>query len=750
VAFHINNPKINSIRIIIAFVILIIIPDVSVHAQRQMENLDRGLVAVKDGNNVYVGWRMLGTESDNTEFNVYWNDIKINAEPITNSTNFIDSYYDPNALYTVRSVVDGNESSPSRQARIWSQNYIKMPLETPPGYTPNDGSVGDLDGDGEYELVLHQTGRSRDNSQSGITDEPILQAYELDGTLMWSINLGRNIREGAHYTQFIVYDLDGDGKAEVACKTADGTVDGLGKVIGNPNANYVNSSGYILSGPEYLTIFDGQTGAELVTTNYIPPRGSVSSWGDNYGNRVDRFLACVAYLDGVRPSLIMCRGYYTRTVLVAWNWRDGELTNVWTFDSYDGTPGNYAYSGQGNHSIAVADVDNDGKDEIIYGACCIDDNGKGLWCSGLGHGDAMHVSDLDPQRPGLEVYGIHEGNNTPGAALLDARTGEIIWQTSNADSGRGVAADIDPRYPGAECWGGPGGTRNIKGVPINVYPSSTNFVCWWDGDLTRELLDSNRIDKVGTGTLLVANGCVSNNGTKSTPVLSADILGDWREEVIFRESNNQNLRIYTTTIPTEHRFYTLMHDPVYRLSIAWQNVAYNQPPHVGFYLGEGMEPAPRPDIKLVGNEKTNQIRVVEVSKKKFSQMYPAMWFSPGTGEVVSFETRSQEAPYPRFECWVEPLKSRFEFSNKENGLFVYAGEGPDAFTNPVYDVNAENNSNLLSLVESSQVKSLPVFYIKSYSSNTRCFIQIMTWDKDNEIIRFRWRLATDEEISIFD
>ena len=734
-----DSNRIHAVNIV-ASLVLAGLWTLSAYGQRQMENLDRGLVAVRDGNYVFLSWRLLGTEPENTAFNVYWNDIKVNDEPVTDTTQFIDRYYDSNDFYAVRSIVDGNESPPCEPVHIWSQNYLRLPVQTPEGYTPNDGSVGDLDGDGQYELVLHQTGMSHDNAHSGMTDEPILQAYELDGTFMWSVDLGKNIREGAHYTQFMVYDLDCDGKAEVACKTADGTIDGQGKVIGDPNANYVESNGYILDGPEFLTIFDGQTGAELATTDYIPPRGNVSSWGDSYGNRVDRFLACVAYLDGERPSLVMCRGYYTRAVLAAWNWRNGALTNVWTFDSYDGTPGNIAYSGQGNHSLAVADVDNDGKDEIIYGACCIDDNGHGLWCSGLGHGDALHVSDLDPERPGLEVFGIHEGNNTPGAALLDARTGEVIWQTSNADFGRCVAADIDSRYLGAECWGGPGGTRDVKGEPINVYPSSTNFVCWWDGDLLRELLDGNRIDKVGSGPLLIANGCVSNNGTKSTPVLSADILGDWREEVILRESNNQYLRIYTTTIPTQYRFYTLMHYPVYRLSVAWQNVAYNQPPHVGFYLGEGMEPAPEPNISLAHVDPNDGIKLIEVSMELSNAPY--VWFSPATGETTP-------RPDSRFECLIYPSDSWFGFWNDEGGVFSYAGAGDEAFLNPVYYENTENNSNLGLLIGNYEVESSPVFCIKSYQSNVVCFIQILTWDENNGLIRFRWRIASQEERTMF-
>ena len=587
---------------------------------RQMENLGRGLIAVNLGglrsNDVYIGWRMLGTDPETIAFNLYRSigdaePVKLNDLPITQSTNYIDHNVGLSQAvsYFVKPVIDGNEMDASAAFTLPEdapvQQYFTISLETPAGYTPNDASVGDLDGDGEYEIVLHQTGASQDNSNSGFTDEPILQAYKLDGTFLWEINLGINIREGAHYTQFMVYDLDGDGRAEVACKTADGTVDGLGKTIGNPEADYRNSSGYILSGPEFLTIFDGLTGAELVTTDYIPQRGSVTDWGDNYGNRCDRFLACIAYLDGERPSLVMCRGYYRgrsgyrgRTVLAAWDFRDGLLTHRWTFTAIENGV-NHEYTGQGNHQLSVGDVDGDGKDEIIYGACAIDDDGTGLYSTGLGHGDAMHLSDIDPQRPGLEVFQIHEGDNNPGAELRDALTGEIIWQTTNHDSGRGLAADIDARYLGYECWGGPGGLRNCKGESIGSTPSSTNFACWWDGDLLRELLDSNRIDKYGVGRLLTAVGCSSNNGTKSTPALCADILGDWREEVIWRTSDNQQLRIYTTTIPTEYRFYTLMHDPIYRLSVAWQNVAYNQPTQPGFYLGADMQPPPRPNITLV-------------------------------------------------------------------------------------------------------------------------------------------------------
>ena len=423
---------------------------------------------------------------------------------------------------------------------------------------------------------MHQVGRGRDNSQRGTTTEPILEAYKLDGTLLWRINLGKNIREGAHYTQFMVYDLDGDGRAEVACKTADGTVDGAGKVIGDATADHRNAGGYILSGPEFLTIFDGKTGAALATTDYIPPRGDVAAWGDDNGNRVDRFLACIAYLDGRRPSLVMCRGYYTRAVLAAWNWRDGKLSRVWTFDSDDGTPGNRAYRGQGNHNISVGDVDGDGRDEIVYGSCVIDDDGKGLYSTGLGHGDAMHFSDIDPDRPGLEVFKANgDRQNAAGIQLRDARTGEQIWgvpsQGRAASAVRRRSTSI-PAIAGLRCGAAarasPGCSTSKAKKISDATPRSCNMGIWWDGDLLRELLDGVSDHQVGLRErprhAAILGGPVRlrrQQRLEVQPLPCADILGDWREEIIARTRDNRELRIFTTTIPTEHRIATLMHDP---------------------------------------------------------------------------------------------------------------------------------------------------------------------------------------------
>ncbi|MEV4512759.1 cellulose binding domain-containing protein [Dactylosporangium sp. NPDC049525] len=568
---------------------------------KQMEDLDRGLISVRSGSGNLVSWRLLGTEALATAFNLYRGSTRVAT--VTTGTNYLDSGAAADASYTVRAVVGGVEQAASGASlRFTGGGYLDVPISSPgSGYTANDASVGDLDGDGRYEIVLKwDPADAKDNSQSGVTGVVYVDAYRLDGTRLWRINLGRNIRAGAHYTQFQVYDYDGDGRAEVAMKTADATVDGTGRVIGSASADYRNSSGYVLTGPEYLTMFNGLTGAAMSTVDYVPPRGTVSSWGDSYGNRVDRFLAGTAYLDGQRPSLVMARGYYTRSVIVAWDFRNGALTRRWTFDS--NSSGNSAYAGQGNHQLSVADVDADGRDEIVYGAMAVDDNGARLWNTGNGHGDAMHVGDLDPSRPGLEEFKVDEDGSKPSSWMADARTGQVLWSTpANGDNGRGVSGDIWAGSAGAESWSAAAdGVRNPKGTVVSSRkPGSTNFLAWWDGDTTRELLDGTHVDKYGTAgdtRLLTASGVHSNNGTKSTPSLSGDILGDWREEVIWPTTDNTALRIYSTPDPTSTRLFTLMHDPQYRCAIAWQNTAYNQPPHPSYFIGSGMATPPAPVI----------------------------------------------------------------------------------------------------------------------------------------------------------
>jgi rhamnogalacturonan endolyase len=459
-----------------------------------------------------------------------------------------------------------------------------------------------------------------------VTGDVYLDGYKLNGTRLWRIDLGPNIRAGAHYTQFLVYDFDGDGMAEVAVKTAPGTKDGTGSYLKTgPAAGADNtklyrttatgsSYGFILAGPEWYTIFSGKTGAELTTVNYKPARyGNLtptgaqinSEWGDSYGNRVDRFLASVAYLDGERPSAVPCRGYYTRTCLWAVDWRGGKLTERWYFDTDSSGSGkdgkaNKTYETQGCHSLRQGDVDGDGFDEIVYGAMTVDHDGKGLYNTGLKHGDALHLADMDPDRPGLEVWQVHEdaaSNGGIAATFRDAATGKVYWSDpGSSDNGRGCCGPLAAGVRGWQMWSGAGGLWDVSHKSVGGSPSSDNFTMWWGSGLNRATENGTSITPYGGGTGFSASGCSSINGTKSTPCLTADLLGDWREEVMY--VCGSQLRIYTTTTPTTNRLYTLMHDPIYRMSVATENVAYNQPPEPGIYIGPGMTlPQAKPSIK---------------------------------------------------------------------------------------------------------------------------------------------------------
>ncbi|MCD7721984.1 MAG: rhamnogalacturonan lyase [Prevotellaceae bacterium] len=594
----------------------------------QMERLDCGVVAYRiSEDSVVVSWRYLREDPQDISFAVYKNGKRKAIVPARHSTTWTDANPSKKpTTYEVRPVGSkegGGSWTLPANAPI---GYIDIPLEQPSGYTDvegrpvtynaNDASAADLDGDGQMELVLKwDPSNSKDNSQSGITNNTFVDAYKLTGERLWRIDLGHNVRSGAHYTQIMVYDLDGDGKAEVVMKTADGTVDGTGKTIGDPDADYRvgmadkgehdynspehpreefrkdqrgNRGGFILGAPEFLTVFEGATGRELTTVDYIPQQGNVSDWGDNYANRSERYLACVAYLDGEHPSVVMCRGYYTRAVLAVWDFDGKELKSRWVFDSND----NPDYAGQGNHNLRVADVDGDGCDEITYGACCIDHDGTGLYSTGFGHGDAMHLTAFFPLDDALQVWDCHE-NHHDGTDFRDARTGQVIYQIfKNDDVGRCMAADVDASNPGLEMWSsGSGGIRNVRGELVDsVARIPVNMAVWWDGDLLREMLDKETVSKYNPqthqcDTLLRMDGCEFNNGTKSNPCLQGDILGDWREEVVARTKDNQHLRIYLTPEPTEYRFHTFLEDPPYRLSITSQNTAYNQPTQAGFYFG---------------------------------------------------------------------------------------------------------------------------------------------------------------------
>ena len=622
----------------------------------QRERLNRGVVAVRtDDGRVAVSWRTLRSDQKGQAYDVYRRSVedrlqgrdgvKLNKEPLTTGgTFFIDEQpLNTDAIYEVRT-----PQQPSGSFLLPASSpigYLSIPLQKPEGgttpdgrpyqYTANDASVGDVDGDGQYELFLKwEPTNAHDNSHDGYTGPVLIDCYKIingqssNSQLLWRINLGRNIRAGAHYTQFMVYDFDGDGRAEMICRTADGTRDGLGTVIGDSIADYRNSAGRILEGPEFLTVFDGRTGRMLDTKPYIPQRGDVSSWGDSKANRSDRFLAAVGYLGSEKgkvkseklqlASAIFCRGYYTRTVIAAWDWDGRELKERWTFDTNQ--PEWQSYAGQGNHNLRVCDVDGDGLDEITYGSMAIDHDGRGLYNTRMGHGDAIHLVAA-PKTNELFIWDCHE-NKRDGSELRNARTGEVIFQIkSSADVGRCMAADIDPTSYGCEMWSADShGIRNMKGegthhqpLPYregseNTQPSvdhqvtiplpvgrgkgvglSINFGIWWDGDLLRELLDRNTISKYDWENRQIVDlqrfEGQFNNGTKSNPCLSADLLGDWREEVLVRNRESTELRLYVTTIPTDYRINCLMEDIPYRLSVATENVAYNQPPEPGFYIG---------------------------------------------------------------------------------------------------------------------------------------------------------------------
>lgn len=601
-------------------------------APRQMENLSRGLVSANVGKGMLVSWRLLGTDAPNTEFNLYRDGTKIATIDGKGATNYLDASGSAASKYSVAAVVGGKEgeksglsfvfdktassdgkSFPYKTLKLDRPGNLKMPDGSTCSYTPNDMSTADLDGDGELELVLKwDPSNQKDNSQGGYTGNVYIDAYKMDGKRMWRIDLGHNIRAGAHYTQFMVYDLDGDGIAEVAMKTSDGTVDGTGKVIGDKSKDYRTKTGTIMSGNEFLTVFSGKNGAEITTINYEPGRGITKNWGDNYGNRSERMLAAIAYLDGVHPSLIMVRGYYTNAYVVAYDFDGKKLKQRWYHKSEKGGQGLH---GQGNHNISVGDINGDGKDEIVFGAAALKSDGTLLYRTGLGHGDAMHLSDLDPDLPGLELWDVHEEGKAKYGDELRAPDGKIIWGTpgNGKDNGRGLAADIDADNRGFEMWSSiSDGVKNVKGKKISGSKPSVNFRIYFDGDLQDELFDG-AIDKWDTKgkkanryfTYGNVNKSTTNNGTKKNPCLVADLFGDWREELVLRSGGDAaTVTIFGTPVATDYRVYTLMHDPHYRVSIAWQNVAYNQPPHLGYYLPDAVKNLKQPSIYLAGSGTT--------------------------------------------------------------------------------------------------------------------------------------------------
>jgi len=685
----------------------------------QMEKLDRGLVAIPVSNTSnFVSWRLLGTDNKSmTTFDLL-RDGSVIASGLT-KTNYQDNAGSASAKYQVVTKVNGESAETSAEVQPWAAKYKSLKLDRPQGgtdskwtntdvsegptsaayaYYPNDMSVGDVDGDGQYELFLKwESTHAQDNSRSlGATGSTFIDCYKMDGTRLWRIDLGKNIRDGAHYTQFMVYDFDGDGKAEMMCKTATGSKDGQGTYVnqaatdaaikGHDNTkDYRNSGGHILSGPEYLTVFEGLTGKAIHTTWYLPGRAGTGSktsiergdelgkvsdypsgfWGDNYGGRSERFLGAVAYINGADklPCGIFCRGYYTKAyvwavsfdgtrlhtewlhaspnstqwLVFASKWQDGQAGLEYTIDgdklkripiktantntsgatSSDGSgAGSNTLFGNGNHNLSIADVDGDGCDEILWGAGALNNDGTLLYATGLGHGDAIHVGKMIPDRAGYQVFDVHEDKLVAAHGswdLHDAATGEIIWHGGNAgtDNGRGMAGDLTGK-DGYEFWSSDErNPRNAKsGNTVINKGCSVNYRIYWDGSCQDQLLDgsykysnNNTWAQTAHAEPVIAkwNGssfqnvqtfyseafkyAQTANYTKATPCLQADILGDWREELImWNKKDSAEIMIFSTWTPTEYAVPTLMHDHVYRMGVAWQNTAYNQPPHLGYYL----------------------------------------------------------------------------------------------------------------------------------------------------------------------
>ena len=621
--------------------------------ESQMEKLGRGVVALPQTKGIFISWRLLGTDDARTTFDVIRNGEVI-AENLTVS-NYSDEAGTTDSKYQVVCKVNGKTIETSNEVTPWAKNYMTLALDRPATgtlggeYSPNDCSVGDVDGDGEYEIfVKWDPSNSKDNSQSDKTDNVFIDCYKLNGTKLWRIDLGVNIRAGAHYTQFMVYDFDGDGKAEMICKTAPGSMDGIGKYVNQAasddniktadnSKDWRTSAGRINGGQEYLTVFNGQTGEAIHTIAYYPNRNALAelseasgtfNWDDrsgkkdrgDYGNRGERYLAAVAYLSGpdANPSGIFCRGYYTYAYVWAVDFDGNQLKHRWLHRSDSKTQysvvdadmnesakitapaatrgeGSNTMYGNGNHNLSIADVDGDGRDEIIWGSAALDDNGKLLYATGFGHGDAIHLGAMDPDRKGMQVFEVHEEKGTYSWDLHDAATGEIIFKGGNAgkDNGRGMAADVITESRGYEFWSSDERQqRSVQtGEIVGQKNTSVNFRMYWNGTCYDQMLDGNTLDNWNGSswsrqmTFYNYGNSSTCNGTKNTPNLQADLFGDWREELILWDSSNSStLNIFSTNIPTEYRVPTLMHDHTYRMAVAWQNTAYNQPPHLGFYL----------------------------------------------------------------------------------------------------------------------------------------------------------------------
>jgi len=558
--------------------------------ERVEERLNRGLLAMpdKDGQ-VYVGWRLLKTDPQGTAFNVYRSvdggaPMKLNPQPLAVTTDFIDRHpaLGRQCTYWVRPVVAGRELEPSEKVRLGADAkerpyYTAIKFQGP--YTPQRIAVADLDGDGAYDFVIKQPSQGIDPAgkpnTSGLTYK--LEAYRSDGTFLWRKDLGLGIEPGIWYSPFVVFDFDGDGKAELAVKTGP--------------ADAREPDGRVRQGPEWVSILDGMTGREIARADW-PPRDP--RLGDY--NRINRNQMGIAYLDGKTPCLLVARGTYKLIVVDAYQYHDKTLQRLWHWDGDEETP---VIRSQGAHGMHSADVDGDGRDEVVLGSCVLDDNGTCLWSAGLGHPDKCYVTDVDPTRPGLEIFYAIEPwhDDGKGVCLVDAKTGEMIWSLGKRTNhvGDGMVADIDPSVPGLECFAtedSKGGSSaryllSAAGKPLGAgadVPGCRNWV-FWDGDLLRETITGGGFGRGRSrgASIVKYKGPVLTSGIEGSIMMIADLYGDWREEVVTVLPGE--LRFYTTTIPAQDRRVTLVQDPVYRAEVAHRSMGYEQSPVTGYYLG---------------------------------------------------------------------------------------------------------------------------------------------------------------------